>query len=418
MTPIRIGNNLLAEKKYEILSELMCDYAAAYHFTSDDNDQAQLEWVVGAFEEITGHPIPAARTNFRLSTPVHPDDLEEFLARQGRLRAGIASNAEFRIINKNGEIRWLYSRGLPEWDNDRQEAGRIYVGVEDITEKKQIQETYQTLVDKSFQGLLITQNDRIKFANKKASEIFGYPLADLLAIEDPISKLLHHDYQETAEEVQTEHLAGNPNSEGEFKIITRQGEEIWLHSISSLVTYQGQPAIQSTFIDITAKKQTEEKLAYAAAIIESSDDAIIGKDLDGTILSWNPGAERIYGYRAAEIIGKPISTLVPPNYPNDVLAILNRIRRGESVDHYETMRVRKDGRLLNISLTISPIRGDNGQIYGASVIARDITERKKIENTMRENEAQLRLITSKKRPLSIRPVCPNFRLLKTRITSS
>jgi hypothetical protein len=100
------------------------------------------------------------------------------------------------------------------------------------------------------------------------------------------------------------------------------------------------------------------------------------------------------------------------------MAILNRIRRGESVDHYETMRVRKDGRLLNISLTISPIRGDNGQIYGASVIAPDITERKKIENTMRENEAQLRLITSKKRPLSIRPVCPNFRLLKTRITSS
>lgn len=127
------------------------------------------------------------------------------------------------------------------------------------------------------------------------------------------------------------------------------------------------------------RKQAEEARARLAAIVESSDDAISGKDLDGTILSWNSGAERMYGYSAEEMIGKSISILESPDHPDEVKQILESIRRGEPVEHYETVRLRKDGQRINVSLTVSPIRDAAGSITGASTIARDITERKRIE---------------------------------------
>jgi len=119
--------------------------------------------------------------------------------------------------------------------------------------------------------------------------------------------------------------------------------------------------------------------ALLAAIVESSDDAIIGKMLDGTITSWNRGAEQIYGYTSAEMLGKSISLLSPRDHDDEVLEFLDRIRQGRHVDHYETVRVRKDGKRINVALTISPIKDQAGQIIGASSIARDITERKRIE---------------------------------------
>ncbi len=124
-----------------------------------------------------------------------------------------------------------------------------------------------------------------------------------------------------------------------------------------------------------------------AAIVASSDDAIIGKTLDGTITSWNQGAERMYGYTADEIIGQPVDVLAPPDQPDEIPEILRRLRRGEHIDHYETERVAKDGRRLNVSLRISPIRDEEGEIAGASAIARDITRLKEIE---RERERLLR----------------------------
>jgi len=117
-----------------------------------------------------------------------------------------------------------------------------------------------------------------------------------------------------------------------------------------------------------------------AAIVESSDDAIVSKDLNGVIMSWNQGAQRIFGFSADEVIGKPITILMPPDRVNEEPAILARIRAGERVEHYETIRRRKDGALLNISLTVSPIRNSAGQVIGASKIARDVTERKKLED--------------------------------------
>ena len=116
-----------------------------------------------------------------------------------------------------------------------------------------------------------------------------------------------------------------------------------------------------------------------ASIVESSDDAIISKDLNGVITSWNNGAERIFGYTAEEVVGKPITILIPPDRQEEEPAILERIRRGERVEHYETVRMRKHGSRVDISLTISPVKNAEGKIIGASKIARDITERKHSE---------------------------------------
>ncbi len=131
--------------------------------------------------------------------------------------------------------------------------------------------------------------------------------------------------------------------------------------------------------------------ARLAAIVEHSNDAIIGKDLDGVIISWNRGAERIYGYTADEMIGRPISVLVPPGQPDEISRILERIRRGEVIEHYETVRTGKDGGQVCVSITVSPIKDYDGKIIGASTIARDITKRRQIEEALRKSEERLSL---------------------------
>ena len=137
---------------------------------------------------------------------------------------------------------------------------------------------------------------------------------------------------------------------------------------------------------ITELKRAGETLSRLASIVESSDDAIIGKTLDGIIVSWNPGAERIYGYSQEEMIGQPISVLVPPDHPDEVIQILEKIRRGERVDHFETVRMTKEGGRIDVSLTVSPIKDATGEITGASTITRDITVRKRTAEALRHSE--------------------------------
>ena len=127
---------------------------------------------------------------------------------------------------------------------------------------------------------------------------------------------------------------------------------------------------------------SEAQQALLAAVVESSNDAIITKDLNGTITSWNRGAQNIFGYTGEEAIGRPITMLMPPDRVNEEPGILESIRRGEKVDHYETVRRRKDGTLIDISLTISPLRSPSGEIFGASKVARDITERKRTHSDL------------------------------------
>jgi PAS domain S-box-containing protein len=138
----------------------------------------------------------------------------------------------------------------------------------------------------------------------------------------------------------------------------------------------------ASLLDITEQRSGEEARRRLASIVESSDDVIISKDLNGVVVSWNPGAERLFGYSAEEMIGKPITTIIPDHLKSEELDILERIRRGERIEHYETIRRCKDGRIVDVSLTVSPMRDEHGTIVGASKIARDVTERKRAEAVM------------------------------------
>jgi PAS domain S-box-containing protein len=131
--------------------------------------------------------------------------------------------------------------------------------------------------------------------------------------------------------------------------------------------------------DISEQKSAEQKQAMLAAIVDSSDDAIVSKDLNGMITSWNHGAEKIFGYSAQETIGRHITIIIPEDRLDEETVIINKIRKGESVSHFETIRKRKDGREINISLTVSPIKDKNGKVIGASKVARDITEKVEVE---------------------------------------
>ncbi|HLL41165.1 MAG TPA: PAS domain S-box protein [Rubrobacteraceae bacterium] len=141
--------------------------------------------------------------------------------------------------------------------------------------------------------------------------------------------------------------------------------------------------------DLTRINRDKEARFWLAAIVESSDDPIIGKTIDGTVISWNQAAERLYGYAAKEVIGKSYSVLVPPDRPDELPALLSMVKRGEVVDHHETVKVAKDGQRINVSLTISPIKDSEGNVMGASTIARDVTEAKRIEQERERAERKL-----------------------------
>ena len=161
----------------------------------------------------------------------------------------------------------------------------------------------------------------------------------------------------------------------EIEALRRDGTEILVQLAISALEIDGSPIFTAYLRDITERRRAEEANRRLAAIIESSGDAIISKDLDEIITSWNREAERLFGYSADEIIGKPITVLVPPDRRDEELGIIERIRRGERIIRYETMGCRKDGTSLDISLAVSPIKDENGHVIGASKIARDITER-------------------------------------------
>jgi PAS domain S-box-containing protein len=168
----------------------------------------------------------------------------------------------------------------------------------------------------------------------------------------------------------------------EKRYFRRDGSLVWGSLSISLLKSSPSPLVLAMVEDITDKKKAEEARYRYAAVVESSEDAIISKNLDGIIVSWNAGAERIYGYMQAEAVGKPISILVPPELVDDQNRILKSLRAGERIEHYETVRVTKEGKRINVSLSLAPIKDTSGAIVELSGIARDITERKLAEQEL------------------------------------
>ncbi len=171
---------------------------------------------------------------------------------------------------------------------------------------------------------------------------------------------------------------------------TKAGFMIAVEFVCNVYQAGSKQMIQCDIRDITKRKQAELRLILLAAIVASSDDAIIGKDLDTTITSWNHGAEKIFGYTAGEMVGSSILRLIPADRQDEEDKILDRIKRGESVQHFETLRQTKDGRLIDVSITASPIKDASGQAIGVSKVARDISERKRAVEIILETKRFLR----------------------------
>jgi PAS domain S-box-containing protein len=177
----------------------------------------------------------------------------------------------------------------------------------------------------------------------------------------------------------------------EKRYFRRDGSLVWGSLSISLLKSSPSPLVLAMVGDITDKKKAEEARYRHAAVIESSDDAIASGTLDGIIVSWNTGAQKIYGYTEAEAVGKPISMLAPPELPDEENKILETLKSGGRIEHFETVRVSKTGKRINVSLTISPIKDSTGRTVGISGIARDITARKLAEEALRASEERLRL---------------------------
>ena len=163
---------------------------------------------------------------------------------------------------------------------------------------------------------------------------------------------------------------------------TSDGRRIEVEFVSNVYLVDHKKVIQCNIRDITERKRAEENSNRLGAIVESSDDAIIGKDLNGIITSWNAGAEKLFGYSAKESVGHSILQIVPQDRLNEEEQILDRIRVNELVQHFETVRLKKNGQLIDVSVTVSPIKDTGGNIVGASKVARDITERKRVEQAI------------------------------------
>ncbi|MGA2225000.1 MAG: PAS domain S-box protein [Syntrophobacteraceae bacterium] len=162
--------------------------------------------------------------------------------------------------------------------------------------------------------------------------------------------------------------------------------------VSNVYLVDHRKVIQCNIRDITARKRADQRLRDLAAIVESSDDAIISKTLEGRILTWNKAAERIYGYTAEEIVGQSVSILVPQDRPDELSEILAKLKSGETVTHYETVRVRKDGECIHVSLAISLLKDAKARVVGAATIARDITKRKRMEDELKKSHDELGIL--------------------------
>jgi PAS domain S-box-containing protein len=215
--------------------------------------------------------------------------------------------------------------------------------------------------------------------NRGAEQVFGYSPSE--AIGQHIRLIIPPELHAEENNVLAHLQRGEKIDHYETVRQAKDGRRlnIWL-TVSPIKDAHGRIVGASKVArDITARKQTDETRERLAAIIESSDDAIVGKTLDGIVTSWNRGAHEMFGYSAAEAVGQHITLIIPPELHAEEDRVLARLRRGEKIDHFETMRQTKDGRRLNVSLTVSPIRDSHGRIIGASKVARDITARKRAD---------------------------------------
>ncbi|MFN2529922.1 MAG: PAS domain S-box protein [Pyrinomonadaceae bacterium] len=335
----------------------------------DDDVNARLR---ESFDFYDGHNlfstgIIAKHSPTGLLVVVRPSPLEP--EEQWQLRA-LADQAAIALRNAR-----LYEMKLAEANRERFES--LEALQESNLQIKHILESTTDLfysLDTEWRFVDVNRQTEIRFG-KTRGELIGRAIWDVFPAA--VDSLVYSRFHEAVSE----------NSPIHFELFSKIVEGAWFEAH----VYPSITGISVHLRDITERKAAEVMRQLLSSIVESSDDAIISKNLDGIINSWNKGAERVFGYTAQEALGRPGTMLMPPDRFDEEPAILDRIRSGRLVDHYETVRRRKDSALISVSVTVSPIKDEQGNIIGASKIARDITEQKQAQN---EINFQARLLSA------------------------
>jgi PAS domain S-box-containing protein len=324
---------------------------------------------------------------------VHPDDWPAVKLAIERAHESGDVDAEYRVIHKDGTVHWLRAKGRMFFDTEGRPE-RMVGFMLDVTgwryaeeELRASEARFRTFVDRATDAFfLMDEQIRVVDVNRQACDSLGRSREELIGMHP-------REFDVALDELSIQRLAQRGRAQEVVTFETRHRRKdgtIFPVEVRSGTFEQGGKLFYLALArDISERKHAEEEQAKLAAIVESSHDAIIGKDLNGIITTWNTGAEHIFGYAAREVIGQSITILVPPDRVDELRGILERIRSGERVDHFETVRRRKDGTLLDISLTVSPIIDGSGNIVGASKVARDISERKLAEESLRQSETYL-----------------------------
>jgi PAS domain S-box-containing protein/excisionase family DNA binding protein len=341
------------------------EIGVAAHFVQFYEADAFLVDVVADY---IGSGLRAGEAGIVIATEAHREGLEERWRDDGLDLVAARADGRFVSLDAADTLSRIMVAGEPEPGLFREVVGNVVAGAAQGGRRvRAFGEMVALLVaGENLAGAI--HLERLWNDLQKAHEFS-------LMCAYPMEALGGEAFDAVLGEVRTEHSRVIPAES--YAALSTPDER--LRAIASL--QQKAVALQA---EIDARPRREAAALRLAAIVESSDDAIIGKTLDGIIVDWNPGAERIYGYSADEVVGRSISRLIPDNRPDELPAIMERLRRGEHIDHFETERVGKDGRRLNVSVTISPIRDASDRIIGASTVARDITARKQAEREREE----------------------------------
>lgn len=306
--------------------------------------------------------------------------LEQHPVRLDLLARGEIRFNERRMTRKDGSIVEI-ENSVKKMNDD------MLLGIlRDISPRKKIEQDlreaeakFRNLVEQSLVGVYIIVEAKFVYVNPRFAEIFGYTQDELTAMTSS-GNLIHPDDLDLATENVRSPISGEKQSARyELRGIRKDGTTIWGEVYRSRTEYSGKVAIIGTLVDISDRKKLEEQQALFVSMVNSSEDAIISKTLDGNITTWNRGAVKLFGYEADEVLGKHISILIPEDRWKEEDYILRMISEGNAVENFETQRKRKNGELIYVSLTASPVRDSAGKIIGASRIAHDVTARKRTE---------------------------------------
>ena len=293
---------------------------------------------------------------------------------------------------------WLDVVIAPLFNRRNQLSGHLIM-LHDISERKRAEDALRQSEERfrQFIELLpeavceIDTFGNVLLANNKASLMAGYDRADLEKGLNMYAMISPEDQGRAATNIQRM-IAGEALGSDEYTLVRKDSSKFpAIVHIGNIINKEGKTAgFRCVIVDITERKRAEEAQHRLAVIVESSHDAILSKTLDGIITTWNRGAEMLYGYTAEEVIGHPVSILVPPEFPGETQQLLGKIRRGEAVKDYAAVRITKDKKRINVLLTISPIQDVSGRIIGASTIAQDITELRRAAEVLKESEKKYR----------------------------